>query len=175
MHTAKTPNCQQPLGRIIASRLFAAGARERLLEALEYLANGEVIAGKHAVEDAIDCIENGGRDDNAQAAGLAEMPPVYEIDAALHQRRRSFLASHAKRAGWLAQWSGETFLVADDATTITVHPSDVWTSSTGMPDMEVSGIGLTSLHAHLSGRDLASTVAGLADWIAKKSAMEGAR
>ncbi|MBX5202231.1 hypothetical protein [Rhizobium sp. NZLR1] len=180
---------QACLGRQIHQRLAFAGARERILEALEpileareHLANGEPVAAAHRIEAAtdqmeaaVDQIEDGGREELAIIDALADFPPVFLIDAWLHGQRQNVLNKLAGNLGWTSAWVGEEFHATQDESGLDLHinATDGWRCTSGMSDMFVCGVGLTALHAHLKGQDLAATVARLAPWYLKT--MKGGR
>ncbi|MBX5220903.1 hypothetical protein HJC04_11380 [Rhizobium sp. NLR8a] len=153
---------QAVLGRHIHQRIACAGARERMLEAREYLANGEPIAAAHSIEAAIDGGDDAGRRELEIVDALADKPPVWKLDAALHEKRAPLLEGYAKRYGWRFGWVRDDFIASDeDGFALHVYRSDAWRCSTGMPDMLVCGVGLVTLLGHLRGEDLDMTVAAL--------------
>ena len=129
------------------------------------------MAARDVIEEAIARIEDGGREEAEIIEALADYPPVFVIDLALHQRRHSFIKKLAQSMGWQITWDGEAvFVTGDDgAFELHVNPVDGWRCTSGMPDVHVTGVGLTSLHAHLKGEDLAATVARLTPWFSKIS------
>ncbi|MGO7626469.1 hypothetical protein ACC675_10960 [Rhizobium ruizarguesonis] len=157
------------LGRQIHQRLAYAGIRERMLEAREFIANGEPIATiAHSIEAAIDEDEDAGRRELEIIDRLAALPPVWALDAALSAQRVPFLEKHAIAKGCRFGWIRGDFIASDeDGFALHVYRSDAWRCSTGMPDMLICGVGLTTLHAHLRGETIDNTVAALAPWHAR--------
>ncbi|WP_198021208.1 hypothetical protein [Rhizobium sp. IBUN] len=182
---------QVALGRQIHQRLAFAGARESMAEALdrvaearEYLANGETVVAAHRIgpamgriEAAMAQVEDGGREELAIIDALGELIPVFLLDAWLHEQRRGVLDKLARSLGWASSWSGEVFYASQDDTGMDLHvnASDGWRCTSGMPDMLVCGVGLTSLHAHLKCETLPETVARLTPWYSKSISMKGGR
>ncbi|MBX4858761.1 hypothetical protein HJA86_01960 [Rhizobium bangladeshense] len=162
---------QASLGRQIHQRLSYAGARERMLEAREYLANGEPTAAAHSIEAAIDEDEDAGRRELEIIDRLSGLPPVWALDAALSAQRVPFLEKHALANGCRFGWIRGDFIASDEhGFALHVYRSDAWRCTSGMPDMLVCGVGLTTLHAHLRGEPIDETVLALAPWFAKLKA-----
>ncbi|RFB87926.1 hypothetical protein B5K08_21855 [Rhizobium leguminosarum bv. trifolii] len=156
------------MGRQIHQRLAYAGARERMLEAREYLANGKPDAVARTIEVAIDEVEDSGRAELQIIDNLAALPPVWALDAALSAQRTPFLEKHAAANGCRFGWVRGDFIASDDSGfALHVYGSDAWRCTSGMPDMLMCGVGLTTLHAHLRGETIDQTVAALAPWFAK--------
>lgn len=156
------------LGRQIHQRLAYAGARERILDAREYLGNGEPVAAAHSLEAALDQIEDGGRAELEIIDNLAGLPPVWALDAVLSAQRIPFLEKHAVTNGCRFGWVRGDFIASDDdGFALHVYRSDAWRCTSGMPDMFTCGVGLTTLHAHLRGETIDQTVAALAPWFTK--------
>ncbi|NKK72452.1 hypothetical protein GFM13_19100 [Rhizobium leguminosarum bv. viciae] len=159
---------QASLGRQVHQRMATFGTVDLLYEAIELQSHGEVIAAKHLSERAIDAIEDGGRAELEIIDNLANLPPVWGLDAALSAQRVPFLEKHAIAKGWRFGWIRGDFIASDeDGFALHVYRSDAWRCSTGMPDMLICGVGLTTLHAHLRGETIDQTVAALAPWYAK--------
>jgi hypothetical protein len=144
------------------------GTLDFLYEAIELQARGEVIAAKHLIERAIDTIEDGGRHEAEIIASMADLPPAFAFDAALHARRHAFLDRHDAFIARTTKWSGEMFEASDQGEWfVTVMPSDAWYCSDGQPGGQVNGLGLLSLHAHLTCQTIDTAASKLTPWLAK--------
>ncbi len=132
---------------------------------MEALSEGRTVAAKQTIESAMDAIDDAGRDDLQTVDALAELPPVFLLDAELHKHRAAFLEKHAATHGWRFGWVGKDFVASDDAGfSLHVNAADAWRCSTGIPDRYIPGVGLTTLNAHLRGERLDATVVSLTKW-----------
>jgi hypothetical protein len=163
-----SPNSQPidpPVGRLIETRLAMAGASGTLDDALDALADGRPILAKHTIESALDTLDEARRRELQTVDALARLPPVFKIDAALHENRVAFLEKYAAINGWRFKWVEGNFLAkTDDGFALHVYATDAWRCSHGMPGDPLAGVGLTALSAHLLGQYLDVAVANLAKW-----------
>ncbi|RFB95580.1 hypothetical protein B5K11_11765 [Rhizobium leguminosarum bv. trifolii] len=171
MNTSKPADRQATsaaLGRQIHQRMATFGTLDLLYEAIELQARGEIIAAKHLVERVIDTIEDGGRREADIILAMADLPPAFAFDAALHARRHPFLDRHDAFIARTTKWSGEMFTATDqNEWFLTVMPSDAWCCSDGQLGGQVNGLGLLTLHAHLTCQTVDVAAAGLAPWLEK--------
>ncbi len=144
-----------------------------LTEAMEALVNGECIRGKQIIEEVHSHIEEISIQELAMIRSLADYDPVWRIDEALHQRRRKFVDDFAKQEGWaVATSTGDAFEMTRDTSFVRVDAKDNWIASSGIPDYWIPGVGLTALHAHLSGKLLPESVSLLTKWLHCGSAVK---
>lgn len=142
-----------------------------LNEAMEALANGECIRAKKIIEKVHSHIEEISIQELAMIRSLADYDRVSRIDEALHQRRRRFVDDFTKKEGAVATWSGDNFeLILDGVSFVRVDANDNWTAISGVPNYELPGVGLTALHAHLSGKLLPESISLLTKWLQGGSA-----
>ncbi|MBA8877868.1 hypothetical protein [Phyllobacterium myrsinacearum] len=156
---------ESTFGRMNHARLNLIGALDLLNDAMEKLANGECVGGKHAVEAAHNQIEDSGREELAMIASLADFEPVWRIDGALHQRRKEFLNARAKELVATATWTEDAFEMTWDTNFIRVDGKDNWVGTSGTSDCWICNVGLTSLYAHLHCEQLPESVSRLSKWL----------
>ncbi|MEW9838338.1 hypothetical protein ABUE29_24395 [Mesorhizobium sp. ZMM04-4] len=144
-----------------ATRLGAIAALDLLDDAENDLMHGRTVAARESVSAAIASIEDAGKSDLELALSLVDLPPIWQIDAALHQRRARMFEVYLP-GGVL----GDDGVFRDVDTELDrefiVHPNDVWIVSTGTVGQRIGGIGLTSLVDFLTNKGLANIAGSLA-------------
>lgn len=144
-----------------ATCLGAIAALDLLAAAEDDLTHGLTVSARESVSAAISSIEDAGKADLELALSLVDLPPLWQIDAALNQRRTRMFEVYLPN-GVLGDDGVFREVDTELDREFVVHPNDVWIASTGTTGQRIGGAGLTSLIDFLTDKGLANIAGSLA-------------
>jgi hypothetical protein len=125
-----------------------------LINALESveddLTQGKVTSARLDITLARDGIYEAGREDLTSILEMQDLPPMWQIEAAMHEHRAKILGRYLRYGSF--QKDG-TFREArrDEDYEVVVWRNDNWVASVGTPGWRLPGVGLPHLISFLIG------------------------
>ena len=143
--------------RLHEKRLAATVARDAIESAEVDLLHGLTTSARIEMSAAKEAIIEGGRRDIGVLRKLIGKPPVFVIDAKLHEMRETVIPAYLVGA---IKGANGVWRSVDRSTYI--YPNDYWLAATDGVGQPEPGVGLTSLIRFLTGESLDVVVAKMA-------------